>query len=85
MPKLTSFGDWSTDIHLRTRRVADDIRLHGTDDPDWLFSESVVAFWIRKEDAKRNTIYFCLNEEELQELVKFGQQVLDARSADIRP
>lgn len=79
MPELTQFGDWRTNIHLSTRRVADDIRLHGTDDPDWLFPESAVAFWIRKDDAKRNTIFFCLSEAELEELVKFGQQVLDAR------
>lgn len=79
MPELTQFGDWKTDIPLRTHRVADDIRLKGTDDPDYTFAESVVAFWIRKPDAKRDTIYFCLNAEELEELIKFGQSVLDAR------
>ncbi len=83
MPKLGMFGAWLLNIPLITLKRADDIRLCGTDDPDWFRTDdSVVAFWIRKPNAKRNTISFNLNQKELEELHKFCEVVLEARNHD---
>lgn len=80
MPELSKIGDWRTNIETITLKRDDDIRLMGTDDPDYFrTADSVVAFVIQKPDAKRPTIAFCLSEESLVELVAFGQAVLAAR------